>query len=264
LHQHGTLIQTDFRLHAGCSGGALIDLKGELIGLTSVMAAVAGSDTAGGYAIPIDDGMKRVIEVLKRGEEVEYGFLGVVLHTPTPKGEMRGIPIKDTVTASPAAAQGLQANDVIVSINGMPIKEYHDLFLAISITLAGNEARLEIIRGLGTPPRTVRVTLDKAYVPGTVIASRKPPAPRGLRVDPLGVLMQKYPSAQPVGITQGVVVREVVSGSAAAKVSLKIDDIITHVKGQPVRSPAEFYKRMQSLTGPIELTLGNAQQVILN
>src|SRR5262249_56595454 len=79
LHQHYTLIQTDIRLHASCSGGALIDLKGELIWLTTAMAAVTGGETAGGFAIPIDDGMKRVIEVLKRGEGVEYGFLGINL-----------------------------------------------------------------------------------------------------------------------------------------------------------------------------------------
>jgi serine protease Do len=263
LYQHGILLQTDVRLNVGCSGGALIDLKGELIGLTTALASINGTETAGGYALPIDDGMKRIIEVLKRGEEVEYGFLGVHLSKdllPQPGG----VRIGGAVEASPAARAGLRPGDVILSVGGVPINDYDDLFLAVSTVLAGNEVRVEVGQP-GFPSRTVTVTLDKFYVPGKVIAARKPPAPRGLRVDYLSVLMQTlHPSAYPRGITFGVVVREVQSNSAASNALLKVNDIITHIKGQPVRTPAEFYRRMQTLSGPVDLTLPNAQQVMLN
>ena len=55
----------------------LLNLDGELIGLTTALAALAGSETPGGFAVPLDAGLKRIIDVLTRGEEVEYGFLGV-------------------------------------------------------------------------------------------------------------------------------------------------------------------------------------------
>jgi S1-C subfamily serine protease len=264
LYRHGTLIQTDARLNLGCSGGALIDLKGELIGLTTSLAAITGSESAGGYAIPIDAGMKRIIEVLKRGEEVEYGFLGVQLNSHPIRTE-KGVEIADTVPGSPAAKKGLMSGDIILSINGVPINEYEDLFLTVSMLLAGTDAKLEFVRRPGLAPQTVTVTLDKFAVPGKFIAVRKPPAVRGLRVDYLSVLMQGlHPSARPQGVTHGVIVREVQSGTPAANALLKVNDIITHIKGQPVTSPEDFYRKMQKLTGPVELTLAGAHEVILN
>ncbi|MFL5340794.1 MAG: trypsin-like peptidase domain-containing protein, partial [Gemmataceae bacterium] len=79
LHYYGVLLQTDLRLNLGTSGGALLDLKGNWVGLTTAQAAVAGGDTAGGFAVPLDARMSRIIDVLRRGEEVEYGFLGISL-----------------------------------------------------------------------------------------------------------------------------------------------------------------------------------------
>ena len=77
LHHYGTLLQTDARLNLGCSGGALLNLHGELIGLTTSYAAIHGGDTPGGFAVPIDASFRRILDVLMDGEEVEYGLLGV-------------------------------------------------------------------------------------------------------------------------------------------------------------------------------------------
>src|SRR5581483_8531300 len=77
LHHYGTLVQLDARLNLGCSGGALVNIKGEVVGLTTSWAGIHGGETPGGFAIPFDAGMRRIIDVLLRGEEVEYGFLGV-------------------------------------------------------------------------------------------------------------------------------------------------------------------------------------------
>ena len=61
----------------GTSGGALLNLQGELIGMTTSLAAVVGYEKSAGFAIPFDESMKRIIESLRQGKEVEYGFLGV-------------------------------------------------------------------------------------------------------------------------------------------------------------------------------------------
>ncbi|MBY0522936.1 MAG: PDZ domain-containing protein [Gemmataceae bacterium] len=262
LHHYGTLLQTDARLNLGCSGGALIDLKGELIGLTTSLAAISGSETAGGFAVPIDATMRRIIEVLKRGEEVEYGFLGVSLFDDHRRG--KGVPVERVTAWSPAYRAGLRDRDVILSVNDTPVTENDDIFLTVGTLPAGSEARLEVRNREGT--RTIPVTLAKYYVPGTIIASRKPAAVRGLRVDHVSVWYQTAPTLpdMPQNSLSGVVIREVQSGSAAATALLKVNDVVTHVNGTAVNSPTDFYREAQKAKGPLELTLTPSRPVKLN
>src|SRR5207237_2028334 len=117
LNQFTTLIQTDARLNLGCSGGALIDLDGRLVGLTTALAAITGSETAGGYALPLDESLGRIIDVLARGEEVEYGFLGVGFN----RAGRGGLSV-EVVPGSPAERAGIVKDDVILSVNGTPIR----------------------------------------------------------------------------------------------------------------------------------------------
>jgi S1-C subfamily serine protease len=250
LHHYGTLLQTDARLNLGCSGGALIDLKGELIGLTTALAAISGSESAGGFAVPLDAPMKRIIDVLKRGEEVEYGFLGV-----EPEPQRKGVVLRDVTAWSPAFRAGLRPRDRVLSVNGTPIGDYEDLFLAINTAFAGSEVRVEV-QSPDLAARTVTVALAKYFVPGPMIASRKPPMVRGLRVDYLSVLMQMTPTVMPTQpAVGGVMVREVQAGSAAATATLRPQEVVTHVNGRAVHTPAEFYREAQKATGALELTI---------
>jgi S1-C subfamily serine protease len=151
LHQYGTLLQTDARMSPGCSGGALIDLKGDVVGLTSSLAGIYGGETPGGFAVPLDEGMRRVLDVLRRGEEVEYGFLGVRFSRredqPHPG---QGVRIENVVPGSPAAQAdlhgggGLGPADYIRAINGVRVKDQDELFLALGTLLAGSEVRLDV------------------------------------------------------------------------------------------------------------------------
>lgn len=259
LHHYGTLLQLDARLNLGCSGGAVIDLKGELIGLTTALAALTGSETAGGFAVPMDAAMRRIIDVLERGEEVEYGFLGVGFDRDVRRGEE--VRVSSVISGSPAQRLGapldevLIPQDAILSVNGTPIRENDDLFLAIGTLLAGAEARLEV-RSQGRK-KMVTVTLDKFYVPGKFIASRKPAAVRGLRVDYTSVLYQRdrpFP-----GILKGVFVREVLPGSPADMARLQ-DAIIARVNDREVSTPAEFYRTCEKLSGPLEFTIVNRSE----
>ena len=77
LHHFGTLIQTDAKLNLGTSGGPLLDLDGRMVGLVTAAPAAAGFEPSAGYAIPVDATFRRVVETLKQGREVEYGFLGI-------------------------------------------------------------------------------------------------------------------------------------------------------------------------------------------
>jgi S1-C subfamily serine protease len=256
LHHYGTLLQTDARLNLGCSGGALVDLKGELIGLTTSLAALSGLETAGGYAVPVDGDMRRVIEVLRRGEEVSYGFLGIGLDE-TYRGE--GVRVARVSAGSPADAAGLGDGWRILSINGSGVQTVDDLFLKVGMQLAGTRVKLEVIPSKNDVPLTREATLAKFYVPGKIIASKKPPWVRGLRVDYASVqaIRDSLENRTSGTIPRGVSVREVLPHSPADGNRLQ-DAVITHVNGRPVTSPAEFYREADKLkdTDPLELTLG--------
>jgi serine protease Do len=151
----------------------------------------------------------------------------------------------------------LRNDDVIVSINGTPVHDMDELFVTVGTLLAGSEARLEVSRLRDLVP----VTLAKSYVPGKIVVTNRPPAVKGCRVDYTSVLLLQFEVARGMwgqsGIQPGVYVREVEPGSSAAKAGLKENDVITHVNGQPVASPDEFYKEANKQTGDLKLTLAS-------
>jgi serine protease Do len=248
LQHFETLIQTDARLNLGCSGGALINLKGELVGLTTALAAVTGGETAGGYAIPMDDANRGYIESLEKGLPVEFGFLGVSFQF----GARGGI---DVIPGSAAERAGLRRGARILSVNGVPIRDNDDLFLAISRLRAGDKATLEAERDGNR--RTYSAALDKLYVPGKVYASQRPQPVRGMRVDFASVVYQR--DRLPQGIPRGVFVCEVQSNSPADQARLQ-DAIITRINGQDIDSPAEFYRRAGQIKGAMEVTIINRNE----
>ncbi len=252
LHHYGTLIQTNAQTTPSCSGGALLGLDGTVIGLSNALAGVRG-DQSGGFAIPIEARTRRIIDVLKRGEEVEYGFLGVGVNSRWP-----GTRVSQITPGSPAQKAGLMVGDRIVSINGHAVRGNNDLFLDLGLTLAGKTARIEVARGGVT--RTYSVTLAKYYVPGPVVAANRPPARFGLRVDYTSIPSQRNPFLHwGRGPGEGVAIREVVPGSPADKARLQPDKIITQVNGKDVRTPAAFYKEMAQAGDKVELTYLNSQ-----
>jgi serine protease Do len=255
LHYYGTLLQTDARLHLGCSGGALVNLDGEMIGLTSALAAIQGGETPGGFAIPVNAGLRRIIELLKRGEEVEYGFLGVSLVEKVPDGTT-GVALASVTPGSPAFVEAkLRGREVIVAINGTALQQSDDLLIALGTQLAGCKVRLDYRRG--KDQQTAVVTLAKLYVPGKRIWSShgKRPYCRGMRVDYTSILAQKAPRLP--SIPPGVMVCDVKPNSPAERAFFKPGDVITHVNRMPVNTPAAFYDAAPEPPNALELTLYN-------
>jgi serine protease Do len=249
LHHYGTLLQTDGRLPAW-SGGPLFNLEGKVVGMTNALAGI-GSSERGGLAIPCDVNIARIVEVLKRGEEVEYGFLGVVLANLNERGPIR---LSRVSPGSPAAKAGLQPNETLVSINGYKIRNSDDLFLYVGMNLAGNAAKIVVSDHRGNQ-RSVDVPLAKFFVPGNPIASKRPPARFGLRVDYTSILAQRNPFhvfSRSTG--DGVIIREVIPDSPADLAKLQPDKVITHVNGKAIYSPADYYREVAKAGKKVELT----------
>jgi serine protease Do len=266
LVAQATLLQSDARTARGVSGGGAFNLKGEWVGMTTALAAVAGSDQAPGFLVPIDSVYRPIIDRLKEGREVEYGFLGITWPPDRPpgffgrrgggmggfrSGESQapggGIIIQGITPGMPAEEAGLTEGDVLLAVNGFPISSVPDLQFRVSAALAGGETILTIRRGRSSD--RVPVTLAKANNPLPWIASNRPPSFFGLRVDQMSTLLQDLVRNEDrrnqhnfSNLQKGVVVASVEPSSPAAAAFDEPNRryVITAVNGKPVTSPKEF------------------------
>jgi serine protease Do len=231
---HGPTVEFDARADPGCGGAAVLTPDGRLLGLTTT---AAGPDGDRGRFLPLDDNVRRVVEVLRRGEEVEYGFLGVGADAAGGPG---GVVVSQVTPNSPAEAAGLAPGDRIVRIDGYPADRFEDLLLFVGSALAGNAVTLEVARG--GRPVPVEVTVAKFRNDAPSVASVKPEPALGLRVDHASVLAQGVGFGGG-GVPPGVLVREVVPGGPAAAAFKALGEgrwVITRVDGEETPTPARF------------------------
>jgi serine protease Do len=258
LHHYGTLIQTDAKLNQGTSGGPLLNLKGEMIGLCVALAAAPGYETAAGYAMPVDAAFRRAAETLKNGREVEYGFLGIQpnnLRQQEILAGMRGIRVGQVVAGTPAARSGLKNGDIITAVNKTPIDDADGLVLNVGKLPADAVARLGVLRD--GRPRTLSVTLSKYAVRGQKIVTAPEPAWRGIRVDYTTAVVDEEGHARG-GLSfadNAVIVTEVAVGSPAWLAGLRRDMLISHVGATPVSTPKEFAAAVAQSRGTVQIQL---------
>ena len=255
LHHFGTLIQTDAKLNWGTSGGPLINLKGEMVGLTTSVAAIAGFEQAAGYAVPVDDTFRRAVETLKAGREVEYGFLGV---RPTDLSEDRilrgesGALIQEVVRGAPGDRANLRPDDVVIAVDGQTIHDVDELMLQVGKLPADAVVRLAVQREGGVIQLLPR--LAKYPVEGRKIVTAPETDWRGLHVD-YATADRDRGVAAPLPLDQSwIVVTKVAMDSPAARAGLAEKMLITHVGGTPVQTPKEFLAAVAGRDGEVDLT----------
>ena len=256
VHQFGTLMQIGVSLPLGTSGGALVNMDGELIGITTSLAPLKGYEQSAGYAIPFTPGFIRVIEQLSMGYEVEYGFLGVRPADATPGNftDLRpaerpagGSVVLSVTAGSPAAIGGIQPGDVVVSVNGSPIHHSQDVMREVGLIGPNEEATLRVWRPRqrGFVDRKVRLAKWPVQNDADIIATAfKHPAWRGIRVDYSTSRAKFMRLGGAVEITRGVVVVDVDEKSQGIRI--QPGDFITHVGDQAVTSPDEFRNAVKS------------------
>lgn len=245
LQELPTLLQLDARLNLGMSGGAVINLKGELVGLTTTAASPAGFDAQAGYAIPMDRTSRRAIERLKRGEEVEYGLLGI---QPDPTRSNR---ISHVNPNSPASRGDLQVDDEIIGVNGAPVTDFYSLIVAVNAYAPGEAVNVKIRRGHATIERTI--VLAKFPIEDEKIITNRPKPWRGIRVDYTSSRALSGGMLAELGMMPGVLVTEVLPGSPAEAAGIKKDMVINKVNDRPILDPREFARAVANRDDPVNL-----------
>jgi S1-C subfamily serine protease len=269
----GTLIQTDAKLAFSTGGGALVNLRGELIGLTTSAATIAGHERPAGYAIPMNSTFRRVIDTLKEGREVEYGLIGVGLGSSTgttivpldPKLHTTGkatlgptgVPIQNVMPGSPAALAGLRIGDRITHIDDHPVENARQLQLLVGTLRPATITQVRYHRG--ETPRRVSIELAKYPLESRAIVTEHSPAWRGIRVDysTTAELARNAPDAivstpDPAGC---VVIREVLPDSPSWKAGIRPGMYISHVGDQRVTSPKAFHNAVDAAEGTVGIHL---------
>ncbi|MHB0955243.1 MAG: trypsin-like peptidase domain-containing protein [Pirellulaceae bacterium] len=266
LDQYGTLIQTDARLDLGTSGGALVNLQGEMIGLTTSLAATVGYEQAGGFAIPVDEAFHKAVETLRQGRLPAFGFLGVQPdHLPLADRQAGrfGARVLRVIPGTPAAKAGLQPDDVITHVNHERVFDKNSLFRELSQLPADETVNVTFERREmpRQQPKTLTATavLSKKYVASSQVpyAQVQDPPWRGMLVE--------YPSALPPQLsTQGlqavdpegcVAIAQVERDSPAWEAGLRRGEYISHVGTQRVSTPREFYAAVAQQPGKVRLQI---------
>src|SRR5579864_3624739 len=164
IENYEDFIQTDAAINPGNSGGALINARGEVIGInTAILSGGSGGNQGIGFAIPINLARYVMDQILKYGK-VTRGWMGVgIQDVSAPVARAYGVPanqgaiISDVAPNSPAAQAGLQRGDVITQLNGQPVQGANDLKLKVGEMRPGTAAHLKVLRN--GKARDVSVTL---------------------------------------------------------------------------------------------------------
>lgn len=252
-------IQTDAPINPGNSGGALINTRGELIGInTAILAGNSGGNQGIGFAIPVNQARNVMEQILKTGK-ASHGFLGVTLFPVTSEkakafglpANSRAVAISDVTPNSPAAKAGLQPGDVVVALDGQPVDDVQILRGKIAAMSPGTVAKLAIVRegknsdvsvSLGTASNdqlggaSTHDGDDDNSTPNN--GGGKKGALPGVGVQGLNSDLRQQLRI-PEGM-QGVVVSEVDADSAAAQAGLEEGDVITQVNHKKVTSAEQF------------------------
>jgi len=234
-------IQTDASINQGNSGGALLNLDGDVIGINTWITSDSGGSIGLGFAIPINNALRSISEFLERGE-VQYGWLGVSIESvdgtqvdslslPSRSGAL----VNSVFSDSPASGVGLRAGDFITAVDGRSIRNSDDLVLAVGELPVGETVSLELIRN--SQPTSAEVTLDVRSSNASISQSFRQLWP-GYSVYPV---TDEIADQVGLRVNRGVVVTVVDQGTAADIGGLQQFDVITNINGAAVTDVNAFY-----------------------
>ncbi|MDR0525968.1 MAG: Do family serine endopeptidase [Spirochaetaceae bacterium] len=243
-------IQTDASINQGNSGGALVNIRGEVIGINTWIATngSVGGSIGLGFAIPINNAKRSINEFITSGS-ISYGWLGVSLIDPD-RDTRRGLGIEGKQGAlaaqvflgSPADKGGIRPGDFITQVNGKEVRGMNPLTLMVGDLKPGDRAKFTVIRDgvskdfdVRIESRTDTVAADnKKLWPGVHVAVLSDALREALKLDKAS--------------DNGIYVTQLIAETPAAIIGLQRGDQITGINGESIKDIAGFYKLLREKT----------------
>ena len=235
-------IQTDAAINRGNSGGALVNIYGQLVGINTWIASASGGNVGLGFAIPVNNAKKVVDDLINEGE-VKYGWLGITVGEASTTvredmklGEETGGFVVGVIENSPAAKAGILPGDYITMINGTDIKGRDGLVVSVGNIRPGTTVDFRVLRNgeFSTTAVTIAVRNEEQLAKE---ANKVWPGffPVSLTDD----LRQRFSATKDAG---NIVVGDVDQGGQAAEAGLRAGDIISSINGKRVDDLSQLYR----------------------
>lgn len=262
-------LQTDAAINRGNSGGPLVNMRGEVIGVNSQIATLNGDYNGIGFALPSNEAKFVCDQILASGK-VKRGYLGVTLDSVKAEfakvysmPDARGAIVVDIQTEregqpTPAAKAGLRVNDIITEFNGQPVQDSQDLIAKVAGTAVGQTVSLTYLRDVDgkLEKRSVSVALgerpdfsirDEVVEKGKPESTKTTAARLGLTLSEL--TPQLIADKRLTGVA-GLFIKEVDPNGLAADVrpqEVTVGEVITRINRVPVTTLAEFQRVIDNL-----------------
>ncbi|HEV2279630.1 MAG TPA: Do family serine endopeptidase [Acidobacteriaceae bacterium] len=250
-HKPGEFIQTDAAINPGNSGGALVDARGQLIGINTFLISPTGSFSGMGFAIPTEVAEPVVSQIMKSGK-VEHGVMGVTIEDVSPENaqffnmkKAEGAVVTQVNPDSAGEKAGLKSGDVITGINGKSITDSGQLQMLVLQNAPGTTIHLDVSRN--GKDMTVPVTLGSMNNSGNeVLASdHSGKSHWGLGLADLNPDVRSQ--IQAPRSVEGAAIENVTPGSPADDAGLQQGDVIVSVNRKPVHNASEAAQALSSV-----------------
>jgi serine protease Do len=251
----GGYIQTDAAINPGNSGGALVDARGQVIGINTFLISPSGSFSGMGFAIPAEIARPTVQTLIKYGK-VDHAYIGVGITDVTPENakffhmdQTVGAVISQIEPDSPGAKSGLKVGDVITGVNGHQVSDAGHLQMIIGQERPGSKVNLELMRD--GKIMTVPVTVDTLHSGRNGQSSGNSGTEHGKARWGIGlsnVTPELREQLQLPGEVHGAVITNVQPGSAADNAGLARGDVIVEVNRHKVETSADVQRELGNIT----------------
>ena len=245
IESYENFIQTDASINPGNSGGALVTQTGQLVGINTAILSRSGGNVGIGFAIPVDM-VQYVVGQLAEHGKVQRGRLGVFIQDVTPEiAEAMGLKsvggalVSRVAQGSAAERSGLQAGDVVQSLNGRAVVNGADLRNRVGLLGPGAKVELSVLRG----GKEIKVSTTLGEADLAEAGDKAKPEVKPTRGALAGATLAPIPGDHPLaGKIEGVLVQGIEGGSKMAQAGVRAGDTIASANQQPVKTPDALQK----------------------